>query len=199
MDDPQYTRERITFLEEENNRTQLALEEILQFDSYFSSISESTSEEDLFRKTSSHLKVFTDFEALIFQKINFDRSFSTIYQVGVYDSEFIQSEIKRQIEKRVYSQALREKTCIASPTSDGSFMVFHCLYSKDKLFGMFIGIHKENILETHYAINQLITVLLRKTGYFLSLLHKYKRLHNEIRSLQSEVQKTNFALDDARF
>jgi signal transduction histidine kinase len=190
---------RIDFLEKENQRTLLALEEILSFDSYFSSINEETSKADLFRKTCSHLNVFTDFETIAFQGIANDRTFCTVYHIGSHDSDYINNELELQIEKRVFSQAIRERKSVSSPLSDGSgYMIFHCLYSKSKILGMFIGIHKENILETRYAIAQLLTVLLRKTGYFLSLLHKYKRLHNEVRDLQFEVQRQNFALNDAR-
>ena len=66
IEDNKQLHERIDFLEKENQRTLLALDEILNFDSYFSSINEETSEEDLFRKTCSHLNIFTDFATITF-------------------------------------------------------------------------------------------------------------------------------------
>ena len=198
-DDKKRDLKRINFLEEENRRTLLALDEILSFDSYFSSINEQTTKADLFRKTCSHLNVFTDFQSIAFQDIAEDRSFRTIYHTGAHDESYFQREVDNQIERRKFSEALREKESVSSPLSHGQgYIIFHCLYSKNKVFGMFIGIHKENILETHYTIAQLLTVLLRKTGYFLSLLQKYKRLHKEVRDLRVEVKQQNSALSSAQ-
>jgi signal transduction histidine kinase len=198
-DDKKSDLKRINFLENENSKTMLALDEILSFDSYFSSINEETSKADLFRKTCSHLNVFTDFQSIVFQDIAEDRTFKTVYHIGAHDNTYIQKEIDIQIERRKFSEALREQKSVSSPLSDGQgYMIFHCLYSKNKIFGMFVGIHKEDILETHYTIAQLLTVLLRKTGYFLSLLQKYKRLHDEVRDLRVEVERQNSALDSAQ-
>ena len=196
--DLEYFKRRIAFLEKENQRTLLALEEILNFDSYFISITEDTNTADLYRRTCSHLNMFTDFDTIIFQNLMDNREFKTSFHMGSHDIEYIESEIEHQIERRSFAQAIYDKKCLAFPLKDGKgWMIFHCLYSKTKILGMFIGIHKENILETRYALAQLISVLMRKTGHFLSLLQKYKRLHCEVRELQVEVQRKNFELKNA--
>ena len=196
--DLEYFKRRIAFLEQENQRTLLALEEILNYDSYFISITENTNTSDLFRKTCSHLNMFTDFETIVFQNLMDNKLFKTSYHMGNHSTEEVEAEISHQIERRYYAQAINDKKCLAVPlkNNDG-WMIFHCLYSKTKILGMFIGIHKENILETRHALSQLISVLMRKTGHFLSLLQKYNRLHNEVRELQVEVQRKNFELKNA--
>ena len=196
--DLEYFKRRIAFLEQENQRTLLALEEILNYDSYFISITENTNTSDLFRKTCSHLNMFTDFDTIVFQNLMDNKLFKTSFHMGSHSIERVEDEISHQIEKRTYAQAIHEKKCLASPLKNGDgWIIFHCLYSKTKILGMFIGIHKENILETRHALSQLISVLMRKTGHFLSLLQKYNRLHNEVRELQVEVQRKNFELKNA--
>lgn len=196
--DLEYFKRRIAFLERENQRTLLALEEILNYDSYFISITEDTNTADLFRKTCSHLNMFTDFETIVFQNLMDNNYFKTSFHMGKHNLEEIEEEINHQIERRSFAQAVIDKKCLAYPLkNENGWMIFHCLYSKTKILGMFIGIHKENILETRHALSQLISVLMRKTGHFLSLLQKYKRLHNEVRELQVEVQRKNFELKNA--
>ena len=196
--DLEYFKRRIAFLEKENQRTLLGLEEILNYDSYFISITENTNSADLFRKTCSHLNMLTDFETIIFQNLMDNKLFKTSFSMGKHSAEEFEVEINHQIERRSFAQAIIDKKCLAYPLKNNNgWMIFHCLYSKSKILGMFIGIHKENILETRHALAQLISVLMRKTGHFLSLLQKYKRLHNEVRELQVEVQRKNFELKNA--
>lgn len=193
-----YYKRRIAFLEKENQRTLLALEEILDFDSYFISITDSTNTADIYRKTCSHLNMFTDFDTIVFQNVMPDYDFKTSYHIGPHSIEFIQEQVDHLIEARHFARAISEKKCLAVPVKDDKgWLILHCLYSKTKILGMFIGIHQENILETRHALSQLISVLMRKTGHFLSLLQKYSRLHSELRELQVEVQRKNFELKNA--
>jgi len=196
--DIEYYKRRTEFLEKENQRTLLALEEIVNFDSYFISINENTDTSDIYRRTCSHLNMFTDFDTIVFQNFNRENMFRTSFCMGSHSNDEVENEIQQQIENRSYARAVNDKQCIAVPlvNSDG-WMIFHCLYSKSKILGMFIGIHKENILETRHAIPQLISVLMTKTGHFLSLLQKYSRLHDEVRELQVEVQRKNTELKTA--
>ena len=196
--DSEYYEERIAFLEKENQRTLLALEEILNFDSYFISINEHTNTSDIYRRTCSHLNMFTDFETIVFQNLDNENMFRTTFCMGSHNKDFVDTEIQHQIENRSYARAVNEKQCLAVPLENSEgWMIFHCLFSKTKTLGMFIGIHKENILETRHALPQLISVLMTKTGHFLSLLQKYSRLHTEVRELQVEVQKKNSELQTA--
>ena len=196
--DLEYYKRRTAFLEKENQRTLLALEEIINFDSFFISINENTDTSDIYRRTCSHLNMFTDFETIVFQNLNSQNMFRTTFSLGKHSKEEIEEEIFHQIENRSYARAVNEKKCLAVPLkNEKGWMIFHCLYSKAKILGMFIGIHKENILETRHALPQLISVLMTKTGHFLSLLQKYSRLHNEVRELQVEVQKKDSELQTA--
>lgn len=195
---PEYYKERISFLEKENQRTLLALEEILNFDSYFISINEHTNISDIYRRTCSHLNMFTDFETIAFQNLNSENMFETTFRMGSHSEQEIEAEIWQQIENRSYARAVNEKQCLAVPLKNSEgWMILHCLFSKTKILGMFIGVHKENILETRHALPQLISVLMTKTGHFLSLLQKYSRLHSEVRELQVEVQKKDSELKTA--
>jgi signal transduction histidine kinase len=194
----EWYEKRISFLEEENQRTLIALDEITTFESYFTNINENTDINEIYHVTCSHLKHFVEFETIAFMDIRDDMTFNIGFCQGKHDFDFIKNEVNLKIESRFFAQALSDKCCISSPSSQkGSHIVLHCLYSKTKILGMFIGVHKENILETATTVAPLLSVLLRKTGHFLSLLQKYKRLHSEVTDLQLEVQKKNFALDDA--
>lgn len=196
--DSQWYEKRIAFLEHENRRTLIALSEINSFESYFTCISENTEIDDTYHVTCDHLNHFIDFTTIAFMNIDDSMSFDISFCRGSHDISFIQNEVDAKVEQRAFARALQNQNCLATPLEDKSgYMILHALYSKTKILGMFIGIHSENILETTEAVSPLLSVLLRKTGHFLSLQQKYQRLHCEVSDLQEEVKKKNFALDDA--
>ena len=196
--DQEWYEKRIAFLEKENRRTLIALGEINSFESYFTSISENTDIEDIYHVTCDHLNSFIDFSSIAFMSLDDEMSFKISYRRGLHDEIFIQKEIDAKIEKRIFAKAVHTHQCLAVPLENTQgFLFLHSLHSKSKILGMFIGIHSENILETTEAVSPLLSVLLRKTAHFLSLLQKYQRLHEEVQDLQQEVKKKNYALDDA--
>ncbi|MCM8532208.1 MAG: HAMP domain-containing histidine kinase [Lentisphaeraceae bacterium] len=196
--DKDWYEDRISFLEKENMRTLIALEEINIFESYFSSINEETELSDIYNVTSSHFRHFVDFSTIAFMDVKDDMTFSLEFCRGDDPQEYLEAIIKEHIENHSFAEAIIEKSCKVKALKDGNgYLILHCLYSKTKILGMFVAIHKENILESTTTVAPLLSVLLRKTGHFLSLLKKYRRIHTEVRDLQKEVESKNFALDDA--
>ncbi|MCM8535795.1 MAG: HAMP domain-containing histidine kinase [Lentisphaeraceae bacterium] len=196
--DKDWYEDRISFLEKENMRTLIALDEINTFESYFTSINENTELADIYNVTCSHFRHFIDFSTVAFMDVKDDMTFSLEFCQGEDSREYIDSIVKENIENHSFAEAIIEKSCkIKRIKNDDRHLVLHCLYSKTKILGMFIGIHKENIIESTTTVAPLLSVLLRKTGHFLSLLKKYRRIHSEVRELQKEVESKNFALDDA--
>ncbi|NQZ55928.1 MAG: sensor histidine kinase [Lentisphaeraceae bacterium] len=192
-------QERIDFLEEESRTSQIALKEILAFDSLFSEIDESMEFQELFEKTTSHLNAFMSFESVAFQMLNEERAFKMCFYSGEHEVEYLEKELHTHIEDRTYAWALHQRKTIVVPLGDGSgYMVFHALFSKAKVLGMFVGIHRENILETEQALPELLSVLLRRTGNYVALLQRCKRVYNEVKGLKCEIVEKNHALTNAR-
>ncbi|MCH2205370.1 MAG: HAMP domain-containing histidine kinase [Lentisphaerales bacterium] len=196
--DSHWYEKRISFLEQENRRTLIALSEINSFESYFTDISEKTKIDDIYHVTCDHLNHFIDFTTIAFMNLDDSTSFDISFNRGTHDKDFIQKEVDAKVEQRAFAKALKIKNCLPVPLEDKSgYIILHALHSKNKILGMFIGIHSENILETTETVSPLLSVLLRKTGHFLSLQQKCQRLHCEVSYLQEEVKKNKFALDDA--
>jgi len=191
-------KERNIFLEEESRTTQIALKEILTFDTYFNEIDEHTELNSLFSKTADHLNAFTNFQSIAFQILNKDRSFQFGFSSGSHDTIALHNELQKHIDNRTYAWALRQRKAISTPLHHGEgFIIVHALFSKSALLGMFIGIHKNNIIETSQTLPDLLSVLLQRTAYYVTLLTKYKKLDTQVQGLKGEIKQKNNALLNA--
>ncbi len=198
LNDINYLRERIDFLEESNRNYHAILDLLSNNYSFQAQLGSASSSQQAYLATSQQLLQVIDFPEFSFLDSMEDGSFQQQYWQPEGQKDHLQQIIDEAIENGSFAWALNRNQAMVYPTKDNHYVLLHVIETRSRIRGMFVGALPRQKETIDVARLNALSIILSGCAYALENATLYTMLRQQMNSLEKQVEQRTRDLVAAR-
>lgn len=195
---PEFLRERVTFLEESNQRFMLILEMLASSNEFQGELSRADNADHIFMATARQLGRLFPFSTMGFLDCQPDGSFDLV----TVEPASLRNELDGIIESRImdgtFAWALNRNQAVMVPIDSGETLLLQMIATQSGIRGMFAGLLPGLAGTLDAASLNALSVVLYTTAYALETTMLNGMLRDHTQHLEERVQARTRDLEEAR-
>ena len=195
---PEFLQERVSYLEESNQRFMLILEMLASSSEYQGDLSRAKDSEGIFRATASQLRRLFTFASIGFLDSQDDGSFELVVADPVVALEPLQALVEARMMDGTFAWALNRNQAVLAHTDSGETLLLQVVATQAQVRGMFIGVLPGRLAAMDAASLNALSIVLYTCAYALESKVLYAMLHDHTQHLEERVQLRTSDLEEAR-
>ncbi|GAM09780.1 sensory/regulatory protein RpfC [Geobacter sp. OR-1] len=198
-DNPAKLLERISFLEESNLNYVRTLDILAACNDFQSDIYRKQDTSVVIKAMFGQLRRLIPFTTLSYYNIEEDASFKLMLCDPHEAEPVLAAEVDAKILDGTFPWALNQNRPVIVPVESGSeSLVLHVLATQSRIHGMFAGILEGCRLNSDFASQTAMSIILTSTAYAVENASLYEMLHDHMQNLEKMVQVRTMELESAR-
>lgn len=195
---PEFLQERVSYLEESNQRFMLILEMLASSSEFQGDLSSAKDGKGIFKATAGQLRRLFHFTSLGFFDSQDDGSFELLVAdpVGAHDA--LQSLVEARMLDGTFAWALNRNQAVLVPTGSGETLLLQVVATQARIRGMFVGMLPGSSAAMDAASLNALSIVLYTSAYALESTVLYGMLHDHTQNLEERVQMRTRDLEAAR-
>jgi signal transduction histidine kinase/HPt (histidine-containing phosphotransfer) domain-containing protein/ActR/RegA family two-component response regulator len=195
---PEFLQERVSYLEESNQRFMLILEMLASSSEFQGDISRAKDGEGIFKATASQLRRLFNFASMGFLDSQDDGSFELLVAdpAGAHDA--LQAQVEARMLDGTFAWALNRNQAVLVPTENGETLLLQVVATQTRVRGMFVGMLPGHSAALDAASLNALSIVLYTCAYALESTVLYAMLRDHTQHLEERVQMRTIDLEEAR-
>ncbi len=195
---PEFLQERVSYLEESNQRFMSILEMLASSSEFQGDLSRSKDGEGIFKATAGQLRRLFSFQAIGFLDSQPDGSFELLVVDPAGAHEHLQDLVQARMMDGTFAWALNRNQAVLVPTEMGETLVLQVVATQSRVRGMFVGTLAGSSAALDAASLNALSIVLYTCAYALESTILYGMLHDHTQHLEERVQIRTRDLEEAR-
>ena len=195
---PEFLQERVSYLEESNQRFMLILEMLASSSEFQGDLSRAKDGTGIFSATAGQLRRLFNFASMGFFDGQDDGSFELLVAdpVGAHDA--LQALVESRMIDGTFAWALNRNQAVLVPTESGETLLLQVVATQSRVRGMFVGTLPGSSAALDAASLNALSIVLYTCAYALESKVLYGMLHDHTQHLEERVQIRTRDLEEAR-
>lgn len=195
---PEFLQERVSYLEESNQRFMLILEMLASSSEFQGDLSRAKDVEAIFKATASQLRRIFSFQSMGFLDSQPDGSFELLVADPAAAHGALQGMVEKCMMDGTFAWALNRNQAVLAPLETGETLLLQVVATQSRIRGMFVGtLHGSSAALDAPSLNAL-SIVLYSCAYALESTILYAMLHDHTQHLEERVQVRTRDLEEAR-
>jgi len=195
---PEFLQERVSYLEESNQRFMLILEMLASSSEFQGDLSSAKDGEGIFKATASQLRRLFHFTSLGFLDSQDDGSFELLVADPAVVHDTLQVLVEARMLDGTFAWALNRNQAVLVPTGCGETLLLQVVATQSRVRGMFVGMLPGSSAAMDAASLNALSIVLYTCAYALESKVLYGMLHDHTQNLEERVQTRTRDLEEAR-
>jgi len=195
---PEFLQERVSYLEESNQRFMLILEMLASSSEFQSDLSRAKDGEGIFKATALQLRRLFSFNAMGFFDSMPDGSFELLVADPAGSYGTLQTLVETRIMDGTFAWAINRNQAVLVPTDGGETLLLQVVATQSRVRGMFAGTLPGSSAAMDAASLNALSIVLYTCAYALESAVLYGMLRDHTQHLEERVQMRTRDLEVAR-
>jgi signal transduction histidine kinase/DNA-binding response OmpR family regulator len=195
---PEFLAERVSYLEESNQRFMLILEMLASSSEFQGDLSRAKDGEGIFKATVSQLRRLFSFQTIGFFDGQPDGSFDLVVADPVTACDVLQVQVEARMMDGTFAWAINRNQAVLVPTDLGETLLLQVVATQSSVRGMFVGTLSGSSAAMDAASLNALSIVLYTCAYALESSVLYGMLHDHTQHLEERVQMRTRDLEEAR-
>jgi two-component system, sensor histidine kinase len=195
---PEFLQERVSYLEESNQRFMLILEMLASSSEFQGDLSSAKNGEGIFKATASQLRRLFNFASMGFFDSQDDGSFELLVAEPDGAHDHLQVLVEARMLDGTFAWALNRNQAVLVPTGCGEILLLQVVATQSRVRGMFVGMLPGSSAAMDAASLNALSIVLYTCAYALESKVLYGLLHDHTQNLEERVQTRTRDLEEAR-
>ncbi|HXE95151.1 MAG TPA: ATP-binding protein [Dongiaceae bacterium] len=195
---PEFLQERVSYLEESNQRFMLILEMLASSSEFQSDLSSAKDGEGIFKATALQLRRLFSFNAMGFFDSMPDGSFELLVADPAGSYGTLQTLVETRIMDGTFAWAINRNQAVLVPTDGGETLLLQVVATQSRVRGMFAGTLPGSSAAMDAASLNALSIVLYTCAYALESAVLYGMLRDHTQHLEERVQMRTRDLEVAR-
>ena len=194
----EFLQERVTYLEESNQRFMSILEILASSSEFQGDLSSAKFGVDIFKATVSQLRRLFSFSTLGFLESQSDGSFELVVTDPDRDLDTLQAMIEVRMMDGTFAWALNRNQAVLVSTDNSETLLLQVVATQTSVRGMFVATLPGSSAALDAASLNALSIVLYTCAYALESTVLYGMLHDHTQHLEERVQERTRDLEKAR-
>ncbi|MFA7405371.1 MAG: ATP-binding protein [Pelobacteraceae bacterium] len=194
----EFLRERVSYLEESNQRLISILEMLASSSEFQGDLSRAKNEEGIFKATISQLRRLFSFHSMGFLDCMSDGSFEMVVADPETAHDTLQSLAESRMMDGTFAWAINRNQAVLVPTETGDTLLLQVVATQSRVRGMFAGILPGSFAALDVPSLNALSIVLFTCAYALESTTLYGMLHEHTQNLEERVRLRTRDLEEAR-
>ncbi|HCE66520.1 MAG: hypothetical protein A2X82_05000 [Geobacteraceae bacterium GWC2_55_20] len=195
---PEFLQERVSYLEESNQRFMSILEMLASSSEFQGDLSRAKDGAGIFKATASQLRRLFSFQSMGFLDSQFDGSFELVVADPPGAFDILQSQVEARMMDGTFAWALNRNQAVLAPMENGETLLLQVVATQSCVRGMFAGTLPGSSAALDGASLNALSIVLYTCAYALESTILYGMLHDHTQHLEERVQLRTRDLEEAR-
>ncbi|NTW81545.1 MAG: response regulator, partial [Geobacteraceae bacterium] len=195
---PEFLQERVSYLEESNQRFMLILEMLASSSEYQDDLSRAKDAKGIFKATSNQLWRLFNFSSMGFLDSQPDGSFELLVTDPAEEHDNLQDLVEARMMDGTFAWALNRNQAVLAHTESGETLLLQVVATQSQVRGMFVGTLPGNSVALDAPSLNALSIVLYTCAYALESTVLYGMLNDHTQHLEERVQMRTRDLEEAR-
>ncbi|NTW81486.1 MAG: sensor histidine kinase, partial [Geobacteraceae bacterium] len=195
---PEFLQERVSYLEESNQRFMLILEMLASSSEYQGDLSRAKDAKGIFKATSNQLWRLFNFSSMGFLDSQPDGSFELLLTDPAEEHDNLQDLVEARMMDGTFAWALNRNQAVLAHTETGETLLLQVVATQSQVRGMFVGTLPGNSVALDAPSLNALSIVLYTCAYALESTVLYGMLNDHTQHLEERVQMRTRDLEEAR-
>ena len=193
-----FLKERVSYLEESNQRFTSILEMLASSSEFQGDISRALDGVGIFKATASQLRRLFSFNSLGFLDCLADGSFELVVADPAGSKEALSALVDVHMLDGTFAWAINRNQAVLVPTETGETLLLQVVATQSRVRGMFAGTLQGSSAALDAASLNALSIVLFSCAYALESKVLYGLLHDHTQNLEERVKIRTRDLEEAR-
>ena len=193
-----YLQERVSYLEESNQRVMSILEMLASSSEFQDDLSRAKDGEGIFKATASQLRRIFSFQSIGFLDSQSDGSFDLVVADPVEVRATLQAQVETLMMDGTFAWALNRNQAVLVSNDRGETQMLQVVATRSSVRGMFAATLPDSSSGIDAASLNAISIVLYTCAYALESTCLYGMLHDHTQHLEERVELRTHDLEEAR-
>ncbi|MDD2309448.1 MAG: ATP-binding protein [Desulfuromonadaceae bacterium] len=195
---PEFLQERVSYLEESNQRFMLILEMLASSSEFQGDLSRAKDGEGIFKATAGQLRRLFNFASMGFLDSQDDGSFELLVADPAGARGALQVSVEARMMDGTFAWALNRNQAVLVPTESGETLLLQVVATQSRVRGMFVATLPGHLAALDAASLNALSIVLYTCAYALESTVLYGMLRDHTQHLEERVQLRTHDLEEAR-
>jgi signal transduction histidine kinase/CheY-like chemotaxis protein/HPt (histidine-containing phosphotransfer) domain-containing protein len=193
-----FLQERVSYLEESNQRFTSILEMLAASNEFQGDLSRAKDAAGIFNSTISQLRRLFTFQTMGFFENQSDSSFELIATYPDCVTEILNAIVETHMLDGTFAWALNRNQAVLVPIENGETLVLQVVATQSRVRGMFVGTLQGATAALDAPSLNALSLVLYTCAYALESTTLYAMLHDHTQNLEERVKLRTRDLEEAR-
>ena len=195
---PEFLQERISYLEESNQRFASILEMLASSSEFQGDLSRAKNGVDIFKATLNQLQRLFSFQSMGFLDSQADGSFEMVAADPDSARGTLQALVEGCMIDGTFAWAINRNQAVLVPVETGETLLLQVVATQSRVRGMFAGTLRGASAAMDVASLNALSIVLYSCAYALESTTLYALLHDHTQNLEERVASRTRDLEEAR-